>query len=144
MMSARGRRRMGRLAATLAMTALIVGGVATAAVHLGPTLWELTAPADRFGALVAEAERELTQRRAPDVATGSSSARALTDASSPPSSRPLASGSAAIDDVRREPFARVGARISVTEPPLLSQAPASEAAVSGEVEPAFTVEAARG
>ena len=131
---------MGRLAARLAVGGLIVGGVATAAVHLGPTVWELTAPADRLGVLVAEAERELVQRRVPDVASGSGGALALTSASS----RATASGPDSTDDARREPFARVGARISVTEPPPASQARPGESAVSGEAEPAFTVEGVRG
>jgi hypothetical protein len=140
MVNARARRRIGRWAARLAVGGLTVGAVATAAVHLGPTLWELTAPADRLGALVAEAERDLTQRRAPDVATGSGGALALTGASS----RATASGPGSTDDARREPFARVGARISVTEPPSAAQARPGETAVSGEAEPTFTGDVVRG
>jgi hypothetical protein len=120
----------------------MVGGLATAAIYAGPTLWELTAPADRLGALVAEAERELAQRRAASVATGAG-APALTGASSPGSARAAASGSAAVDTARREPFARVGSRISVTEP-TPAQAPSGEAAAGVEVEPAFTVDVVRG
>ena len=131
---------MGRRAARLSIGVVVVGGLATAAIHLGPTLWELTAPADRLGALVAQAERELGQRRPPDVAAG---ALALTGASSPPSSWAATPGRSASDDARREPFARVGARISVAEPPPAPAQPA-EAAASGESEPAFTVDVVRG
>src|SRR5262245_8021281 len=116
MVNARPRRRLGRLAARLVVGALAVAGVATAAVHLGPTLWELSAPADRRGALVAEADRELAQRRAPDVATSSGGALALSGASSASSRATVSSPAATSDGARREPAARVGARISVTEP----------------------------
>jgi hypothetical protein len=125
---------MRRLAATLGSSVLLVGGLATAVIHLGPTLWDLSAPADRLGALVAEAERELAQRRPPEGATGADGVLALTGSSSPTS---------AGDDPRRAPFARVGARISMAVPPAAS-APPGEAAVSSEGEPASTVDVVRG
>src|SRR5262245_9840987 len=142
MVNARPRRRMVRLAATLGLTALLVGGLATATIHLGPTLWALTVPADRLGALVVEAERERAQRRPPDPVLADG-ARGLIASSSLVSPRAAAPGRAAVDDVRRAPFARVGARISVAE---RTPAPAQpgEPPVSDEGEPAFTVETVRG
>ena len=122
---------MRRLAARLGSSVLIVGGLATAVIHLGPTLWDLSAPADRLGALVAEAERELAQRRP----TGADGALALSGSSSPTSPRG--------DDTRRAPFARVGARISMAVPPP-APAPLGEAAVSSEGEPALTGDVVRG
>ena len=61
MVNTRARRRMGRYAAVAVIAAVAVGGLATAAWRVGPTLWTLSAPADRLGALVADAERELTR-----------------------------------------------------------------------------------
>jgi hypothetical protein len=134
---------MRRRAATLSIGTLTVVGLAATAIYAGPTLWALTAPADRLGALVAEAERDLAQRRAQNAASGAD-ALALTGASRAiAASRDNASSPTAGDDARREPFSRVGARISVTEPP---PAPArlGEVAVGGEAEPVFTVEVVRG
>ncbi len=139
---------MRRLAATLSISALTVGGLAATAIYAGPTLWALTAPADRLGALVAQAERDLAQRRAANATPGADAlgadGLALTGASrATAASRGNASSSTAVDDARREPFSRVGARTSLAEP---TPAPArpGEAAVSGEAEPAFTVEVVRG
>src|SRR5262245_65837929 len=115
MVNARPRRRRRQLAATLLVRALTVSGLATAVISVGPTLWELTAPADRVSALVAEAERELAQPRTPDVATGSG-APAPSGSSAPSSAHPTTKGPVAIDETRREPFAHVGARFSVAEP----------------------------
>jgi len=122
---------MRRLAARLGSSVLIVGGLAAGVIHLGPTLWEVTAPADRLGALVAEAERELAQRRP----TGADGALALSGSSSPTSPRG--------DDTRRAPFARVGARISMAVPPP-APAPLGEAAVSSEGEPSLVGDVVRG
>jgi len=126
---------MRRLAARLGSSVLIVGGLAAGVIHLGPTLWEVTAPVDRLGALVAEAERELAQRRPTEVATGADGALALSGSSSPTSPRG--------DDTRRAPFARVGARISMAVPPP-APAPLGEAAVSVEGEPSLPGDVVRG
>src|SRR5262245_30696560 len=141
MVNVRPGRRMVRLAATLGLTALLVGGLAAAAIHLGPALWALTAPADRLGALVAEAERELAQRRGPAVAPGPG---AMAGSSPPAATRATTPGRApAVDHAERAPVARVGARVSVTEPTTAAP-PSGEAAVGSEGEPAFTVEVVRG
>jgi len=124
------------------MGVLIAGALGAAAIQAGPTLWALTAPADRLGALVADAERELAQRRPPEPALADG-ARSLTGSLTRVSARTTVSGPAAIDDARHVPFARVGARISLAAP-TPAQAQPEDATVSGEVEPAFTVETVRG
>src|SRR5262245_43280636 len=115
MVTTRLRRRMRRLAATLLVGVLIVGGLVTAAIYVGPTLWVLTAPADRLGALVAEAERERAQRYPPEPPPADG-ARGLTGLVSRVSARATAAGATVVDDAPRAPFARVGARISVAAP----------------------------
>jgi hypothetical protein len=142
MVNRRPGRRTWRGAATLLVGGLLATGLIAAAIHAAPTLWQLTAPADPLGALVAEAERELADRRPPEP-VAADGARGLTGVVSRVPVRATVPRASAFGDAGRPPFARVGARMSVAVPPS-TPTPPDEAAISGEVEPAFTVETVRG
>ena len=125
---------MARFAAVAMLAAVVVGGVTTAAWRLGPTVWTLTAPADRLGTLIADAERELT-RGTTAPGGGVIAPPALADSS-------RTARVAAVGEGARGPL-RLGARVTV---PDSTSAPApAETAESGELgEPAFTMEVERG
>jgi hypothetical protein len=135
---------MGRAAAVAVLAAIVVGGLATAAWRWGPTVWTLTTPADRLGALVADAERELTRGtiapRAgviapPALADSSRTSRATT-------TRSTMSRAAVVGEGARGPV-RLGARVTVSDS--TPTPPPGETAESGEPgEPAFTMEVERG
>lgn len=139
MVNTRARRRMGRYAAVAVIAAVAVGGLATAAWRVGPTLWTLSAPADRLGALIADAERELT-RGTTAPSAGVSAPPALVDSSRPARANP--SRAAVVGEGARGPL-RLGAR--VTAPDSTSTPAPAETVESGEPgEPAFTMEVERG
>ncbi len=129
---------MGRAAAVAVVAAVVVGGLATAVWRVGPTLWTLSAPADRLGALIADAERELTRGTiAPSAAV--ITPPALVDSSRPARATP--SRAAAVEGARGP--LRLGARATVSDS-TPTPVPA-ETAESGELgEPAFTMEVERG
>jgi hypothetical protein len=139
MVNTRARRRIGRYAAVALLAAVAVGGLATAAWRLGPTVWTLTAPADRLGALVADAERELTRGTAAPGA-GVIAPGALADSSR--TARSTTSRAAAVGDGARGPL-RLGARVTVTDA-TPTPAPADMAESGEPGEPAFTMEVERG
>jgi hypothetical protein len=139
MVNTRARRRVARFAAVAVLAAVAVGGVAMAAWRLGPTVWTLTAPADRLGTLIADAEREPT-RGTTTPGAGVIAPPALADSSR--TARATTSRVAAVGEGARGPL-RLGARVTV---PDSTSAPApAETAESGELgEPAFTMEVERG
>ena len=139
MVNTRARRRIGRYAAVALLAAVAVGGLATAAWRLGPTVWTLTAPADRLGALVADAERELT-RGTTAPGAGVIAPGALADSSR--TARSTTSRAAAVGDGARGPL-RLGARVTVTDA-TPTPAPADMAESGEPGEPAFTMEVERG
>ena len=130
---------MGRYAAVAVIATLVVGGLATAAWRVGPTLWTLTTPADRLGALVADAERELTRGRPAAPGAGAIAPAALAD-STP--TRSTTSRAAAMVDGSRGPV-RLGARVTVSDS-TPTQAPGEMAESREPGEPAFTMEVQRG
>jgi hypothetical protein len=131
---------MGRYAAVVVTGAVVVGGLATAAWRVGPTLWTLTAPADRLGALVADAERELTGGRPATPGAGAIAPGALADSTR--AARATSSRAPAIDDGSRAPV-RLGARVTLSDS-TPTPAPGEMAESREPGEPAFTMEVQRG
>ena len=144
-MNARTRRRTARFATVGLITVLVAGALVAAALRFGETLWALTAPADRFGALVADAEREVAGQGVSareSLETLRPAADAVVPALPPsparsPSRVRSATPGATVGDGERPPVARVGARVVV--PSATPSDPSADVA-AGEAEPAVTME----
>jgi hypothetical protein len=153
MVNARTRRPMARLAVLALAGALMLGGLAAAAVRFGDSLWVLTAPPDRLAALLSSVESAPVIDRAPDRihdgvanrAAAASRAPKRGDASVPAraTTSNAAAGAGAADDESTTPLARVGTRIAVSEP-APTEIP-DEVAAGGEARaPTFTTEVDNG
>jgi hypothetical protein len=151
--NARTRRSTARFAALGLAGALMLGGLAAAAVHFGESLWVLTAPPDRLAALLSSVESAPVIDRAPDRvgdrvanrAAAASRAPKRGDSSVPTraTTANAAAGAGAADDESTTPAARVGARIAVSEPATTEIA--DEVAAGGEARaPTFTTEVQNG
>jgi hypothetical protein len=124
--------------ATVVLTgALVVGGLAAVAVRFGESLWALTAPPDRLGAVVADAEPGRAGRRASDSVAAVVPPPARADSTSTARASRAVRGADA--HPMSGPVARVGARITVPDQDsteTVGDGPSN--AMPGE--PAFTVE----
>ena len=140
-MNARTRRWVQRYATLVLTCVLVVGGLAAVTLRFGEARWALTAPADRLGAVVADAEAERPGRRAPGSAHAAIPRPERADSAATARARRADGG--AVADARPDPFARVGARTVVADPGS-GDTPGDGPSNAMPGEPAFTMEVQRG